>query len=163
MKIRICAALALVTSSFTPAALPGMISAASAQSVNPSLCSDVSLLGPVRNGHTWGTPEILPSNGTPSVSVEVGTVTTRAGSSGNVTVVVTTTTTQPPVIQRCPVLNSQGNLTDKYQDVELAAGSSSSVTEAVKVCQNRGQDGTEVTSFGLDNGYTQQACESLTT
>lgn len=153
MKTRILAATALIISGFTPVALPMMVSAASAQ--DASQCTDTSILGPARNRHSFGTPVII-SDGEPTVDTSAPN---RSGSSGNVFVTVTTTT--PPLVQRCVVVNSQGNLTDKYYDVTISEGSET--TEDVRICANKNSapTGTEVTADGITLGFSQADCDGF--
>ena len=116
MKRAFVAVIALVASSFTPIALPPLVSRAAAlPSPNVVLCTDISSLGPAQNGHYWGSPFILP--------VDITVRTTFQGpfsSGGTEYFIATTTTTTNPIIQRCRVLNGSGRATGKHQDIEVA-------------------------------------------
>ena len=116
MKRALLAIAALITSSFTPVAPPGMVGEAVAiPAPNVLLCNDTSLLGSSRSGQFWGNPYLLPVNITVTTEFEG-----PFGSGDTQYFVATSTTVTGPIRQRCPVMNWGGKSTGKYQDVELA-------------------------------------------
>ena len=118
MKRALLVATALIASSFTPIALPVMVSAVVAQaSPNVLLCTDTSLLGPSANGHLWGAPYILPTHNVVSGSLDAPTPISGGGERYFGTEAISL----QAVIQRCPVINRSGQPTGQYQDVELKA------------------------------------------
>lgn len=139
MQRAILAITALLASSFTPIALPVLVTEAAAELPSPNvlLCNDAKALGPSQNGHFWGTPILL---------LPVNQTVTFDGpfSSGETAYFIATIATTEPIFQRCPVLNGPAKRTGKYQDVEAApAGTILSVFN----CQP------EVTSAGSELGY----------
>ena len=140
MKRAILAAAALMSSSFTPIALPVLVTEAAAELPSPNvlLCTDNSLLGPSQNRHFWGTAFLLPVNFT----------TTFEGpfSSGDTEYFIATTKTTKPVIQRCPVLNAEGKRTGKHQDIVVAPADT--VVEVFN-CQH------QLTAAGIAWGYVE--------
>ena len=116
MKLALLAATALIASSFTPIAVPALVSGAAAlPAPNVLLCTDSSLLGPSRSGHFWGSPYILPVDNTVTTTFDG-----PFSSEGTEYFIVTETTTTNPIIQRCRVFNWSGHVTGKYQDIEVA-------------------------------------------
>jgi hypothetical protein len=109
------AATAVIASSFTPIAIPALVTpAAAVPSPNNSLCTDTRLLGPWQNGHHWAA-YVLSGGETVERTTFEGPFSSEAG----LYYVATTVTYTRAVIQRCRVLNKANNDTNKYQDVEV--------------------------------------------
>jgi hypothetical protein len=126
MKRAILAATALIASSFTPIAVPALVSEAAALGApDTSLCTDTSLLGPSKNGNHWGA-EFLPFQRSQS-EITFGEPFTI---DGNIYHIAYVTITTPAITQRCIVLNSQNHpILPKYQDVEYAPSESETLSQ----------------------------------
>jgi hypothetical protein len=139
MMKKILAAMALVTTSFTPLAIAPAF--ADHTSADVALCTDTSYLGNSSNGHYFVAS--IETSGTAGV---VDGDQYWAGKSGNAFVL--RTTTAPSVVQRCSVLNKPGNDTGTFYDIPLHVGGIT--TEEIKVCQNVSRTESEPTGAVVD-------------
>jgi hypothetical protein len=139
------AATAVIASSFTPIAIPALVTpAAAVPSPNNSLCTDTRLLGPWQNGHHWAA-YILSGGETAYRTTFEGPYSNEAGTYWY----ATTVTYTRAVIQRCAVLNRANNDTNKYQDVEAVPRIE--ISSDSYYCQEPG----ELTNAGQALGYVE--------
>jgi hypothetical protein len=153
MKTKILAAVALVTTSFTPLALPGMVSVAVA-SPTQAQCAAAPNATELPN-HNW-TYETTPVSSGGGTSYFFSNV-TRSNNHGGRYIWADVRSEGPPSVYSCTPTNRGGNTSEEHVSFEVIIGGESTNLGNVLICHQDGGD-TAPTPTGASYGVLASDC-----